>query len=422
MRRWIGMGVAVLVVIGSLWVWKAYILRERSYDVTLVGPIEMRDGIGRQVAELAAVLSKDYSVEVIAKHCKKIGVPRCVLPLIKRKGEMHGKVVIMEEPLLEESGEVTKYFSTVAHPGQIRIAYSMWEASRIPAEWVVQLNLYYDAVVVPDPYLIKVYQDSGVTLPVFCIPLGLDLEPFLHAPLKSSKNPVMVFGNLGSALDRKNQVLLVRAFAKALGNVPDAVLYINSRYGDSPVEQAIIEEVQACNCSNIHYTRLRLDPDAYLRLFQKLDCYVSLAKGEGFSIQPREAMALGIPVIATNNTAQTTICQSGLVKVVSSELLEPGFYGKYKTSVAGHRYNCEEEEVIAALQDMYLHYQNYLAHASDARNWAAQYSYERSDLGALYKVLVKPGKVVLGDRNVIENECLITNSQALYDKYCACMQ
>ena len=60
----------------------------------------------------------------------------------------------------------------------------------------------------------------------------------------------------------------------------------------------------------------------YIEFISTFDCYVNLSKGEGFSIPPRESLALGIPCIISDNTAHKTICDSGLVLPVTSKILQ----------------------------------------------------------------------------------------------------
>jgi glycosyltransferase involved in cell wall biosynthesis len=408
------LGIAVLsvaVILSKKWKDRY----ERPY-VTLIGSIEMADGIGRQTVELAKVFQDDFKVNIITRHYNRADVPTSIQKLLKKRNKELGKIVIFEESLWAPGEDIARGVKTVERSDQIRIAYSMLESTRIPQEWVMQLNLYYDAVAVPDPFLIEAYKESGVRIPIFELPLGLDLDSFLKRPLKKERNPVMLFGNLSTSLDRKNQVTLIRAFAKALGNVKDAALHINCRGGDKETRAQIVDEILAQGCDNIYFTEIKLRNDAYLKFFETLDCYVSLSKGEGFSIQPREAMALGIPVIASDNTGQKTICNSSLVKSVLSAIKEPAYYFG-SDLMSGYRFNCSVDEASCAIRDVYDHYSDYLENAQKARDWASYYNYSQGELRKLYKSLVSPKKIVLGKENKICDEYIMTSSEELYEKY-----
>ncbi len=145
-----------------------------------------------------------------------------------------------------------------------------------------------------------------------------------------------------------------------------------------------------------------------------LDCYVSFAKGEGFGIPPREAMALGVPVILSDNTAHTTICQSGNVISVPSKIRMPAYYDHLQKYV-GDNYNCTLSDACNALNNVYVNYCAYLQNVSKAREWVQQYSYK--NLATLFKTLVKPDEVLLGTINYVGDGVLVTNSQTLYEKY-----
>jgi glycosyltransferase involved in cell wall biosynthesis len=384
-------------------------------DVSIVGPIVMADGIGRQAVELAQVLAKKYRVQIQSKHVDKMDLPAGIRSMLKKKFGQPAKVTIVEESLWAPGEPLDRFFDGVDGHDQIRYAYSMLESTRIIPEWVMMINLYFDAVIVPDPFLIDAYVKSGVHVPVFYIPLGVDIHNFLQAPLKQKKaKGPFVFASLGTAIDRKNHIMAIQAFAKVFGNNENACLYINCRNGTSETRQAIVEEIRKQNCSNIKYTELCLKKDAYLKFFRSVDCLLSVSKGEGFSIQPREAMALGIPAIVTDNTGQTTICKSGLVKVVPSLIAEPCYYFNREIS-SGERFNCTLEDCVAAIEDVYQNYNKYLDLGPAMREWASAYDYSR--LSSQYECLVSPKKVVLGDVNKITADCVYTDSEALYNKY-----
>ena len=390
--------------------------KPKNPDVTLIGPVLMADGIGRQTAELACAIKDDFKVQIIANHLNTTDLPEPVHQILNTKYDRYGKIIIFEESLWHPQTKIERIFETTTQDDQIRIAYSMLESTRIPQEWVMQLNLYFDAVVVPDQFLIEAYRESGVTIPIFEIPLGIDLKKFMEKPLKQKAKYPMIFGNLSSCYNRKNHVLLIRAFARALGNNDNAVLRINCREGDEETIQEVKDEILKQGCSNIYFTQIRFKNDAYLKFFQSIDCYASLSKGEGFSIQPREAMALGIPVIVSDNTGQSTICKSGLVKAVKSEISEPAYYFKSEFN-SGHRFNCELDDVVDAIKDVYLNYDQYVGKGADARKWVSNYCYSNDNLKVKYRGIVAPKKVILGSENKITDEYMITDSKELYDKY-----
>ena len=156
-----------------------------------------------------------------------------------------------------------------------------------------------------------------------------------------------------------------------------------------------------------------LTDKGFKELFKTFDCYVLISKGEGFSISPREALALGKPCIISNNTAHKTICNTGHVYAVPSELIEPAI--DPGVGACGNRFNCSIKDVRKALREVYTNYQEYVEKALGGREWVKDYLWENLKLRFLN--LIKPKKVVLGNHNEITDDYLMTDSKKLYAKY-----
>ncbi len=383
--------------------------------LTIMGFINMHDGIGRQSAEILGALKDDVSVSFYpTKKSIMRDIPLNIQSILNKETHQLGKIVIYEDIIYPFSHTFFQKHFNLNKKDQIRFAYSMVESSEVQKRWVYNLNLYFDAVLVPDPFLVDVYKNSGVTIPIFVLPLGLNLKPFLEKPLKTKTNSPFVFANFSTCILRKNHLDLIDAFHLAFKNDPNIHLWINSRYTEDNLFNTLQDKVKSLGVSNIILTNNCYNNTEYLKNFEKIDCYVSLSKAEGFSIQPREAMALGIPCVVSDNTAQTTICKSGLVKTVSCPIKEPAYYEIFK-DVFGFCYRVELQESAQALKDMYTNYNAYLSQAEKLRAWANQYDYEA--LHAFYKSLVAPEKVLLGNEDKIEAHQFITTSPNLYKKY-----
>lgn len=386
-------------------------------DVTVAGFIQMADGMGRQSVELINALKDHFDV-----HFKKTrilhnltDVPENIHKILSDRTRPLGKVVIFEETLSEPEACFQKVFSTLRN-NQIRLAYSMFETSKIPQDFVNKIERYFDAVIVADPYNVKTYKDSGVTVPIFVLPLGLDLTRFIEAPLKSHKNTPFVFANFSTCENRKNHLMMIRAFAKAFGNRDDVILKINARRGIEPETTLVRQEIEDLGLKNVFFTVESVDNTQYLKNFQSIDCYVNFSKGEGFSIQPREAMALGIPVIVSDNTAQSTICASNLVLSIPSNIEERAIYESFPTGDDyGNNFNSSLEDAASAMQEVFENYENHLNAAQQRRDWVKQYEFKC--LTPIYTTLVKPKKIILGNENLLTSDVLITTSETLYKKY-----
>ena len=392
-----------------------FAMKSSRPDLTVMGFVNVRDGIGKQAVDLIRALESDLTINFIATSRVKSGdLDKKMKRFLTKSNKKHkfGKVVILEDMIWTPNRFPAEKLIK-ADTDAIKIAYSMWESSRLPSEWVLTLNSHFDAVCVPADFLVDVYVSSGVEIPVFVIPLGREFKKFESKPLKQHTQERFVFGNLSACSARKNQLLLIKAFEKVFGNQPDVLLRFNCRYGEEEVIREITQYLAESNLTNVEFTQFNLNPKEYLELFESIDCYVSPSKGEGFSIQPREAMALGIPVICTNNTGQEDICSSGLVYSIETSLVEAALYpwGFYY----GKQASCSVDALAQALVDVKAGHKEYLEKASKARQWAMQYDF--SNLKDQYQTLVKPERIVLGSENKIEGYSLVTNSKVLYNKY-----
>ena len=420
---------AVIIMLAAM----AYILfviydivnNTKRYDVTFIGKLAQAGGLSRQAADAASLLDKDLKVNGIGIIYKSKRGFSSETTNIFNRGDQFGRVVVFEDVLsgtLDESinsfaeAERSQTFKQFAREEQIYIAYTMFEATAIPRIWVDRINSQFDMVVVPDQFLIDVYKNSGVTKPIFVVPLGINLQQQLDTPLKTKPHKKFTYANLGAGANNKNQLKLVQAFVKVQKQRPDTYLIINSRHAYPEVRDDILKFVQRNLVKNFEYTVISFNQDSYLKLFQEVDCLVYPSKGEGFSIQPREAMALGIPTIVTNNTAQKTICKSGLVECVDSNIERSAYYDTLAGGVViGNNYDCTVDDLATAMLKVYDNYDHYLAMSENARKWASQYAYE--SLKYRYINMVKPRQIILGDRNEITDEYLMTDSQELYEKY-----
>lgn len=385
-----------------------------SYDATLVGWCSGSDGLGRHFYAFAEALSDTLKINY-ALTCpnRAESFPPSVQRVLEEKEDVPGAVSIFTDILWLPNCDYLGY-KKIPKESFIKIAYVTFESSRIPDEWVEILNTHFDLVAVPDIYCVRVFKQSGVNIPIFQLPLSVDLSPLLELPPKEKANYPFTFGNVSFISERKNQLLLVKAFAKAFGNRPDVRLKMNAKYSEPTALASLNLWLEEAKINNIELSFKRLNREVYVQFLDSLDCYVNVSKGEGFSIPPREALARGIPSIISNNSAQETLCATGYFKSIPATIEEPAwyetnlrYYGKCSTPTI--------EAVAEGLIDVYTHYPAYLEKAQQGKSWVSRYLPE--NLKPYYLNLVKPQKIILGDRNEITTEHLMTSSLNLYNKY-----
>src|SRR5579864_1691184 len=111
---------------------------------------------------------------------------------------------------------------------------------------------------------------------------------------------VFVF-DANSSIERKNPEAVLRAFAEAFAGHDDVCLVLRIANGHRLHHRESIKRLLAAVPRGLDL-RLVVEPlahDDLLRLLSAGDCYVSLHRAEGFGYTCAEAMAYGMPVIAT---------------------------------------------------------------------------------------------------------------------------
>lgn len=168
---------------------------------------------------------------------------------------------------------------------------TMYEATRVPDEWIEHLNDKYERLIVPAPFLVDVFREQGTTIPIHIVPGGVDIEEFriLNRPL--AENRPFVFGALGDRGSRKGDSAVWQAFYKAFGDNKDVRLCIKCR----PDAYKFMD----LSNSDRRLSIWREDSPSLSDYFSSIDCFVFPSRGEGFGLPPREAAAMAIPVIAT---------------------------------------------------------------------------------------------------------------------------
>ncbi len=382
--------------------------KEPITDLTIIGYPSSQEGLGKIGL---------WAYEYLSPH---INTKMTTLENIVLKGELVKNTKTILSVQLPWHIGMPDWCHTLPQES-LRIAYSMFESSQIPPEWVERFNTYFDCVVVPDEFHVGTYQSSGVTIPIFILPLGFYLEEFMTLPQKTSRQEPFVFGTSGAFWQsRKNQPLLVKAFHEAFKDNPNVVLKVHTKGPENHLFFEFRELLCQLNNPNITLYNDAVNQDDYIRFLQSLDCFVLLSAGEGYSLIPREALALGIPTIVSDSTVHKTICDSGLVRAVKADVPVPALYNFLnEQGPLGLQYSPTLAAAKEAFLDVYHNYQKYADKARLARPWLQQYC--APYLTPKFLSLCNPKKVLLGDQDIITNDFVMTTSRALYQKYISIM-
>lgn len=251
---------------------------KQIYDCAVVGIINFADGIGRQAIGFLDVLSNDLQMKFIPSRLNVPivleDIPNSVVKILKEKRVGRSRVSLLQDLLTCGTLEPYKRMPST----EIKFAYTMVESTEVDKKWVDILNTHFDAALVPDSFLVEVYKESGVTIPIFVLPLGMYIDDFLQAPPSAKPHIPFVFGFSGSFVERKNHLTLVKAFARVFKGNNDVKLVLHGRNGNDTFQE-IYAFIELERLDNVELIRTSWSWSDYYQFLQSIDCYVSISMG-----------------------------------------------------------------------------------------------------------------------------------------------
>jgi glycosyltransferase involved in cell wall biosynthesis len=163
----------------------------------------------------------------------------------------------------------------------------------VPAEQIEQVNRGADLVFVPSRWAREVYLDCGVEVPVHVLPHGVDPDAF--RPIERERE-TLTFGTFGTPSPRKGIDVLLDAFVAEFAPEEPARLLLKAVRPDHGYD---------CDDPRVRWVEGLFDDARLLELLGEIDVFVLPSRGEGFGLTGLEAMATGLPLIATGWSGPT---------------------------------------------------------------------------------------------------------------------
>lgn len=226
------------------------------------------------------------------------------------------------------------------HPAAVRhIGRTMWETDGLPPGWAERCN-EMDEVWVPSEFNVQTFSRSGVApekLQVVPECLQLDLFDPEIAPLELPQASGFTFLAVFTWSWRKGWDVLVRAYVEEFAPDEDVTLFLKVQAVFRPLAESLAElrafireplGREPSRTPRIVVLDSNPGAEGMARLYRAADAYVLPARGEGWGRPYMEAMAMGLPTIATRwsgNLAYMTDENSYLVDSVLGEVAEPAW-------------------------------------------------------------------------------------------------
>jgi glycosyltransferase involved in cell wall biosynthesis len=177
-----------------------------------------------------------------------------------------------------------------------RIAYWAWELPDPPPDWAgCDGNL--NEIWTPSAFS----RDSLMQMtgkPVSVVPHYLPQEP-ARKRTEGAPFTVLTMADSRSSLSRKNPEGAVRAFVSAFGQSTEAKLLLKISAKDEELQAFDARLGGALQAPNIEVIRDFMSEEALSALYGRADVLLSLHRSEGFGLPMLEALARGVPVVAT---------------------------------------------------------------------------------------------------------------------------
>jgi hypothetical protein len=257
-------------------------------------------------------------------------------------------------------------------PGAGRIInYTMFEADRIPEDWV-DLSRHHDLIVVPVESCRQAWTDSGVPKgKVAVAPLGVDVSLFapgieplpLSDPRGRTASQYSVrFLNISHAVERKNLFGLLRMWLIATNANDDAALLLKPGFYSQDSRSSFLMRLHQLersvgkalkDAAPVFWLGGTFTPESMPSLYAAATHYISVSRGEGFDLPMVEAGVSGLELIAPRHSAYLDYLSDEIAHLINARPVEakvPDDDDTGKLLKGAHWWEPEQDEVCAALR------------------------------------------------------------------------
>jgi glycosyltransferase involved in cell wall biosynthesis len=235
--------------------------------------------------------------------------------------------------------------------GQFKSILTMWESMSIPESFRETLH-EFNVVMVPSPQNVELFSTFHDNVKL--VTLGVDPETWHYVP-PPPVHATFDFMVAGRG-ERKGVDVVYEAFQTVFGQWweydDNEARYIGNL--DKPIPRLIMKSLKGHGryyAPGIKHVTGKISDEAEADLYRSIHCYVQPSRGEGFGLQPLQAIALGRPTILTAAHGHESYAHLGIG--IGSR---PTKAGEFIYGPSGDWWEPDFEEVCEAMWDVYEHY------------------------------------------------------------------
>ena len=303
-------------------------------DISVIGYLTANTGVGEAgrltlralTAGERRVDAVDVSINVVSSRDD-----RSCENFLREKGR--GRIQIFNINA-DQLPVVRDEMSELLRQDAYRIAVPFWELADFPTPWLSAFD-NVDEIWAPTRFIQKSLI-TKIRKPVIYMPIALDFQrpdgfDRNHFGLPDESFIFLFSFDFLSFSGRKNPVAVLTAFTRAFSgrsyqkDVTLIIKCVNASFAPDELDK-LRRDIDAR--LDIRFFDQELSRSEMLGLIDTVDCVVSLHRSEGLGLLIAEAMALGVPVIATDYSATTELISPATGYPVDYKLiaLDPSDY------------------------------------------------------------------------------------------------
>jgi glycosyltransferase involved in cell wall biosynthesis len=234
--------------------------------------------------------------------------------------------------------------------GQVPTCFTMWEGMRLP-ETFRQSFHEFETIICPSWQNLELFSQYHNN--VKYVPLGIDPERW-HYQARQTPTKAFNFLCAGSG-KRKGGDLAYKAFKRLWGRE-------GSWPKDGPIPNLILKSPKGEQFYGERISTVAgyLTPEEEVALYAMAHCYLQPSRGEGFGLQPLQAIAQGCPTILTNAHGHESFAHLGIPIG-----WEPARSDYFIFGDAGDWWEPKFDELCDAMKTVYDNYWEHMDRARD---------------------------------------------------------